>query len=113
MEQLMDILKPDDNETISPKDEVKAFLAESESGDVGHPRRDQLLDCCKKTIDMHAANNPMMVCPDCKQIIKCFDEERPFRNYQRFCASRHRKILATQLGDRFVVVFKSYDMYSS
>lgn len=109
----MDILKPESNQTTNPGDEVNSFLGGSESGEARDPRRDQLLGCCKKTIEMHAANNPMMVCSDCKQIIKCFDEERPFRNYQRFCASRHRKILATQLGERFVVVFKSYDMYSS
>lgn len=74
---------------------------------------DRLLACCKETIRMHAANNPMMVCSDCKQIIKCFDEERPFKNYQRFCASRHRKILVTTYDNRFVVVFRSYDMYST
>ncbi len=72
-----------------------------------------LLDCCKKTIKMHAANNPMMVCSDCKQIIKCFDDERAYKNYQRFCASRHRRILATQFDNRYIVVFKSYDTYST
>lgn len=74
---------------------------------------DQLLECCKATIKMHAANNPMMVCSDCKQIIKCFDDERAFKNYQRFCASRHRRILATVFENRFIVVFKSYDTYST
>ncbi|MFW7380302.1 MAG: hypothetical protein ACOH5I_15935 [Oligoflexus sp.] len=75
--------------------------------------RIELLDCCKKTIKQHAANNPMMVCSDCKQIIKCFDDEKAFRNYQRFCASRHRRILATSFEDRLVVVFRSYDTYST
>ena len=73
----------------------------------------QLLECCKKTIQMHAANNPMMVCSDCKQIIKCFDDERAYKNYQRFCASRHRRILATVFEERYIIVFKSYDTYST
>lgn len=73
----------------------------------------ELLDCCKKTIQLHAANNPMMVCSDCKQIIKCFDDDKAFRNYQRFCASRHRRILATSFENRRIIVFRSYDTYST
>jgi hypothetical protein len=80
-----------------------------------NPEPSQLLlnDCCKRTIDMHAANNAMMVCSDCKQIIKCFDNERSFRNYQVFCASRHRRILATHYSQRRIVIFRSYDTYST
>ena len=26
----------------------------------------ELLDCCRRTIQMHAKNNPMMVCGECK-----------------------------------------------
>ena len=73
----------------------------------------ELLNCCKQTIDMHAAKNPMMVCSTCKQIIKCFDKEKAFINYQRFCASRHRRILATTYAGRHTVVFRSYDTYST
>ena len=69
--------------------------------------------CCTATIDQHADNNPMMVCSDCKQIIKCFDQERAFRNYKRFCASRHRRILATQHLKWWVIVFKSYDTFTA
>ena len=74
---------------------------------------ESFLECCQKTIDMHAANNPMMVCSDCKQIIKCFSDERAYKNYQRFCASRHRRILATSYNSSYVVVFRSYDTYST
>ena len=80
---------------------------------VEEPQNGQLLSCCKSTIDMHAAYNSMMVCSECKQIIKCFDDQKAFNNYQRFCASRHRKILATEHGGRYVVVFSSYDTYST
>lgn len=109
----MDIFKPNEDPNIGSPGEVSPFNGHDGTGEADHSNSDQLLDCCKKTIKMHAANNPMMVCPDCKQIIKCFDEDRPFKNYQRFCASRHRKILATEFDGRYVVVFKSYDMYSS
>jgi hypothetical protein len=73
----------------------------------------ELLDCCKRTIGMHAKNNPMMVCGECKKIIKVFDNDKAYRNYQRFCASRHRRFLATHFGDQHVVVFKNYDTYSA
>ncbi len=73
----------------------------------------ELLECCKRTIAMHARNNPMMVCSDCKKIIKVFDNDKAYRNYQRFCASRHRRFLATHFGERHVVVFKNYDSYSA
>ena len=93
---------------------------ESEQGPletgVGVPPSDQeaeLRDCCVQTIDMHAKNNPMMVCGQCKQIIKCFDDEKAFRNYKKFCLSRHRKILATQYSPWWVIVFKSYDTFTA
>lgn len=73
---------------------------------------EQLLDCCKSTIKMHATHNAMMVCSHCKQIIKCFDDLRAFKNYQRFCASRHRRILATDYMGHHIVIFSSYDTFS-
>ena len=73
----------------------------------------ELKDCCVKTIDMHANNNPMMVCSECKQIIKCFDEERAFRNYKRFCLSRHRRIVASEYANWWVIIFKSYDTFTA
>ena len=84
-----------------------------EAASLAHEVGSELKACCALTIDQHADNNPMMVCSDCKQIIKCFDQERAFRNYKRFCQSRHRRILAAQYSKWWVVVFKSYDTYSS
>jgi hypothetical protein len=55
----------------------------------------------------------MMVCGECKKIIKVFDNDKAYRNYQRFCASRHRRFLATPFGDQHVVIFKNYDSYSA
>lgn len=72
-----------------------------------------LPQCCRTTIDMHAAFNNMMVCSQCKQIIKCFDDAKAFTNYRRFCASRHRRILATEYAERYIVAFSSYDTFSS
>lgn len=63
--------------------------------------------CCEETIKLHGANNPMMVCASCKQIIKCFDDEKAYRNYVRFCESRHRKILAMPYQKSHVVIFKN------
>jgi|GEM_PF-1348755 hypothetical protein len=73
----------------------------------------ELLECCKRTIQMHAKNNPMMVCGECKKIIKVFDNEKAYRNYQRFCMSRHRRFLATHFMGRHVITFKNYDSYSA
>jgi len=72
-----------------------------------------LLPCCERTINMHAANNPMMVCGECKQIIKCFSDEGAFKNYQKFCVSRHRKIFTTTYRGNIVVVYRAYQTYSS
>lgn len=73
----------------------------------------ELLECCRRTIHMHAKNNPMMVCSECKKIIKVFDDEKSYKNYQRFCLSRHRKFLATTFAGQHVITFKNYDSYSA
>ncbi len=68
--------------------------------------------CCQQTIAKHAANNPMMVCQDCKHLIKCFRGEAAYRNYITFCNSRKRKIMTGTMEGYLVVVFRSYDPYS-
>ncbi len=73
----------------------------------------ELLECCRRTIHMHAKNNPMMVCSECKKIIKVFDNEKSYKNYQRFCLSRHRRFLATSYAGQHVITFKNYDSYSA
>ena len=95
-----------ENNLVSPTREAPG----SEANDLP---TEQLLGCCERTINMHAANNPMMVCAECKQIIKCFNDERAFKNYQKFCASRHRKIFTTAYREMLVVVYRAYQTYSS
>ena len=73
----MDVVES--NETFSKKPTVDDAEANT------------LLPCCKHTIDQHAAFNAMMVCSECKQIIKCFSDEKAYTNYQRFCASGTEK----------------------
>lgn len=72
-----------------------------------------LSTCCSETIRIHARNNPMMVCPQCKKIIKCFPDEGGHRNYVKFCKSRNRDFLTTKYEDFFVVIFKNYDSFGS
>lgn len=94
---------------LSSSETQKAPASASE----GFEESPELLDCCRRTIQMHAKNNPMMVCSDCKKIIKVFDNEKAYKNYQRFCQSRHRRFLATQYAGRHVITFKDYDSYSA
>lgn len=95
-------------EALEPKTNLKSNVS-----NINVTTSERLLECCQKTIDMHAAYNAMMVCSDCKQIIKSFENRKAYNNYQRFCASRHRRILATEYDSRFIVVFSSYDTYST
>lgn len=66
-------------------------------------------DCCVRTIRQHAKFNPMMVCGECKQIIKCFTDQRAFENYLTFCKSRRRQILRGTVETLYTVVFRSYE----
>lgn len=72
---------------------------------------DGLLGCCVNTINLLALHNPMMVCSECKQIIKCFTSDSSFRNYLTYCRSSRRPFSTGQTGQYQVVVFKSYDTY--
>jgi hypothetical protein len=67
--------------------------------------------CCENTVQLHAKHNEMMVCNECKQIIKCFREEKPLRAYLKFCESRHRKISTSVFGVWKVVTFASYEKF--
>ncbi len=92
----------------------KSTLTQVSSQSSGVPEQgDKLLACCMNTIAVHSAHNPMMVCPECKQIVKCFDNERAFSNYVKFCESRHRKVFTARHEKFFVVVFRSYDTFAS
>lgn len=110
----MDVFESNELSTLkAASDPLSGALEMSKEPAIKADDRIELLECCKNTIKLHAANNPMMVCSECKQIIKCFDDQKAFRNYQRFCASRHRRILATSYEERLVIVFRSYDTYST
>lgn len=67
-----------------------------------------LQGCCIQTVKLHAAHNPMMMCPECKQIVKCFRDEKTFRNYVKFCKSRHRKISIARHDDMQIVLYRTY-----
>ena len=71
-----------------------------------------LSDCCVATIRPHVKFNPMMVCADCKNIIKCFKEERAYQNYLTFCKSRKRPVVTGVVDEYHTVAFRSYDTYS-
>jgi hypothetical protein len=64
--------------------------------------------CCRATILSHVQHNPMMVCPDCKTMIKCFTEARASQNYEVFCRSRNRKIASFFEGGVYFVMFNSF-----
>ncbi len=64
--------------------------------------------CCLETIDLLSATNEMMVCAGCKQIIKIFREERPFRNYVKFCEGRQRALQTGFYSGAWVAVYQSY-----
>ncbi|MCX6109397.1 MAG: hypothetical protein NTZ90_07320 [Proteobacteria bacterium] len=68
--------------------------------------------CCIATIFEHVRFNPMMVCSSCKNIIKCFTEERAFQNYLTFCRSRRRTVLTGQVQHYWTIAFRSYDTFN-
>lgn len=69
-----------------------------------------LTSCCRQTVRSHVAHNPMMVCPDCKMMIKCFSDERSFNNYVTFCKSRGRRIKTTADSGFYFVMYNNYPM---
>jgi hypothetical protein len=64
--------------------------------------------CCIDTIDSHAQINPIMVCGTCRHIIKCFSDERSYKNFLAFCHSRGRNVKAVAYDDYYVVIFQSH-----
>jgi len=65
---------------------------------------DCLDPCCAETIDVHSANNMMLVCGSCKKFIKLYKEQAAYRNYIKFCLSRKRKVQTAAYGDFHVVI---------
>jgi hypothetical protein len=67
-----------------------------------------LAPCCRRTVQSHVSHNPMMVCPECKLMIKCFNDEKSFNNYVTFCKSRSRRIKTEIDQGFFFVMYNSY-----
>jgi len=67
--------------------------------------------CCVTTINVHARFNPMMVCSECKHIIKCFLDKPAYDKYLIFCKSRKRQVAIGRVGDYHTIIFKSYDAF--
>ena len=66
--------------------------------------------CCRQTVRSHVAHNPMMVCPDCKIMIKCFVDEKSYNNYVTFCRSRGRRIKTVLDSGFYFVMYNNYPM---
>ena len=67
--------------------------------------------CCVETINVHARFNPMMVCSECKHIIKCFKDEPAYSKYLIFCKSRKRQVAIGRVNEYHTIIFKSYDAF--
>lgn len=66
--------------------------------------------CCRETVRSHVAHNPMMVCPDCKIMIKCFADEKSFNNYLTFCKSRGRRVKTAVESGFYFAMYNTYPM---
>lgn len=64
--------------------------------------------CCIKTIEELVINNPMMVCTECKQLIKCYRDGADFLNYIKFCESRKRPVTTGKVLNFYTIVFNTY-----
>lgn len=90
---------PQDATSSTPESDEQAIQTES------------VKPCCVVTINVHARFNPMMVCSDCKHIIKCFTDESAYKKYLIFCKSRKRPVATGRVNEYHTVIFKSYDTF--
>jgi hypothetical protein len=51
-----------------------------------------LPECCHQTLDTFVAQNDMMVCHQCRRIIKVFRNEPSFDMFMIFCKSKKRMV---------------------
>lgn len=65
--------------------------------------------CCLSTVRLHIRHNPMMVCDQCRMVIKGFLDESAFMNYLKFCHSRGRCVVTGSFENYFILSFKGYD----
>ena len=61
--------------------------------------------CCKTTIEKHASHNPMLVCPDCRKMVKCYQDYTAFKRYVQFCLSQGRDIHLAEYAGYQIVTF--------
>jgi hypothetical protein len=89
---------------------MQEVIKEHSIGGIGHQvgLAEGVNKCCEQTLETHAANNPMMVCGACKQIIKCFSDEKSYRNFLTFCKSRHRETQYFYYDPYYVVIYRAY-----
>ena len=66
----------------------------------------KLEDCCRRTVATHGKNNPMMTCPVCEKIIKCFTDTPAFHNYRKFCLSKGRKFAVEEQHNHHLIAFE-------
>ena len=69
-----------------------------------------LRPCCRETVRSHVTHNPMMVCPDCKIMIKCFSDEKSFNNYLTFCRTRGRRVKTVVESGFYFAMYNTYPM---
>ena len=102
------------NETSIQSDDTRSASSPIGAVDFGPLMADGALQsvqaCCRQTVRRHVAHNPMMVCPDCKIMIKCFSDERSFNNYLTFCRSRGRRVKTASDVGFFFVMYNTYPM---
>jgi hypothetical protein len=74
--------------------------------------KEALQECCTKTIEELAKNNPMISCTSCQALIKCFTDHTAYTNYISFCLSKKRDIMTHVYNDYYIVIYKkSFDLY--
>lgn len=91
-------------DALPSQDHNAARLAGFNVDDVSH-----INPCCLRIFESLAHINTMMVCSDCKQILKTFREEKAYRNYLKFCQGRSRVVNTGFYKDQWIVVYHSYD----
>ncbi|MBP9708244.1 MAG: hypothetical protein KBD78_11420 [Oligoflexales bacterium] len=66
-----------------------------------------LPDCCHQTLDTFVAQNDMMVCHQCRRIIKVFRNEPSFDMFMVFCKSKKRLVRTYYQNALWVVSYNA------
>lgn len=100
---------PTDDNIAAPQENASGVA--TSGADEAITLEEAVRQCCIDTINVHARFNPMMVCSECKHIIKCFKDEAAYSKYLQFCQSRKRQVSIGRVDDYHTIIFKSYDGY--